>query len=63
MGKEIALDVALQLKKGKNAIEAIATKNRNFESNDQCWVRYSIKNEPNDLTFQPNDQAAIASCH
>ena len=61
MGKEIALDVVLQLKEGKNAIEARVTKNRNFESNDQCWVRYSIKNEPDNLTFQPNEQAAIAS--
>lgn len=60
MGKEIALDVVLQLKKGKNAIEAIATKNRNFESNDQCWVRYSIKSESDNLTFQPNDQTATA---
>ena len=60
MGKEIALDVVLQLKKGKNAIEAIATKNRNFESNDQCWVRYSIKSESDNLTFQPNDQMTTA---
>lgn len=63
MGKDIGVDAALQLSrpKNKNIIEATVTKNRNFEFNDPCWVRYSIKNESGRLTFQFNDQAAISS--
>lgn len=63
MGKDIGVDAVLQLSrpKNKNIIEATVTKNRNFEFNDPCWVRYSIKNESGRLTFQFNDQAAISS--
>lgn len=61
MGKEVAVDAVLQLKEGKTAIEAIATKNRNFEFTDKSWIKYSIKNESGGMTFQPIDQVAIAS--
>ena len=56
MGKEIALDAVLQLKSSRCATEVIVTKNRNFESNDPCWVRYSIKSESSSLAFQPTDK-------
>ena len=66
MGKDIGVDAELQLsrpknKKSKNIIEATVTKNRNFESSDQCWIMFRIENESGDMTFEPVDQAAIAS--
>ncbi|MFT4302615.1 MAG: AAA family ATPase [Desulfovibrio sp.] len=60
MGKEMTVDAVLQLKRNKDAIEATVTKNRNFESSTNCWVKYSIKNESGGMTFQPIDQAALA---
>ena len=61
MGKEIALDVVLQLKSGKCGIEVIATKNRNFESGEHCWTNYTIKNEASGMVFDVCQRSLIHS--
>lgn len=61
MGKDISVDAALQLKNSTHAIEATATKNRNFEFTDKSWIKYSIKNESDGMAFQPIGQVAIVS--
>ena len=61
MGKEIALDVVLQLKSSKCGIEAIATKNRNFESGEHCWTNYTIKNETSGMVFDVCQRSLIHS--
>lgn len=60
MGKEVAVDAVLQLKKKNDETEAIATKNRHFESSANYWVKYATKNESDSITFQPIGQAATA---
>lgn len=60
MGKEMTVDAVLQLKKKNDETEAIATKNRHFESSANYWVKYATKKEPNCITFQPIGQAATA---
>lgn len=61
MGKEIALDVVLQLKSSKCGIEAIATKNRNFESGEHCWTSYKIKSEASRMVFDVSQKPMIHS--
>lgn len=61
MGKEIALDAVLQLKSGKCGIEAIATKNRNFESGEHCWTGYKIKSEAGRIIFDVSQRPLIHS--
>ncbi|MTJ93762.1 MAG: AAA family ATPase [Desulfovibrio sp.] len=61
MGKEMTVDAVLLLKKKNDKIEATATKNRNFESSPNCWVKYRMKMESGGMTFQPIGKEPTAS--
>ena len=61
MGKEMTVDAVLLLKEKNDKIEATATKNRNFESSPNCWVKYRMKMESGGMTFQPIGKEPTAS--